>query len=507
MLIQSFLPSPIEAALFCVSDHGKQDLLCDSMRGTEIAQMCSKCNDQSYDGCRKIGLLTEEERNADSSFSLSFPSSPQLSTVSAMSESYLHNLVYKRRKVRGNTAFILSEKLPVQEITRRSGDCVSVVSSGAPLVATRGQNLGPHVEHEIQVAQAPVLSPPLGNSEPHVPKSEFVYGYSVGEALGNKAPKCSGQRILEVDSVNDSCSSSKSNMEHVLSSMKNEMDETGVCSSSSATVKEDMQEHLSEKDFCISFLRSHGLLEGVCQTRIYASDENVDTSYANKCCRSCKICGHSETTIDMLICDHCEEAFHLSCCNPRVKQIPIGEWFCHSCLKKRYKILKETVNRRSPHITGGVKNVSSGGESNSIMLMLRDTEPYTTGVRVGKGLQAEVPDWSGPINRDADDIGESLEKDPSENISLHDWNSNKPSKPSSIGNWLQCREVVDGVNGTICGKWRRAPLFETQTDKWECFCSFLWDPTHADCAVPQELETEEVLKQLKYIEMVCLSIT
>lgn len=31
----------------------------------------------------------------------------------------------------------------------------------------------------------------------------------------------------------------------------------------------------------------------------------------------------------------------------------------------------------------------------------------------------------------------------------------------------------------------RAPLFEVQTDDWECFRSVLWDPAHADCAVPQ----------------------
>lgn len=396
MLIQSSIPSSIEAALFFVSDHGKQVILCDSMPGTEPSQMCPKCNDQSHDGCRKIDLITEEKRNVDSSCSLGFPSSTQLSTVTTMQESYPHNLVYKRRKVGGNSAAILSEQVP--EITRRSGDCFSVVSSDAPLVATKDQNFGPQVEHETQVAQASVLSPHLCNKEPHNPKSEFVHGYSAGEALGNKAPKSSVQRILEVDSVNDSCSSSKSNMEHVLSSMKTEIDETGECSSSSATVKEDMQEHLSERDFCISILRSNGLI-GDWETRISASDENVKTSNGDKCCRPCKICGNSEITTVLLICDHCDEAFHLSCCNPRVKQIPIDEWFCHSCLKKRCKILKETVNRKSPHITSGVKNVSHRGESNPIMLMLRDAEPYTTGVRVGKGFQAEVPDWSGPINR------------------------------------------------------------------------------------------------------------
>ncbi|KAF2535512.1 hypothetical protein F2Q68_00019310 [Brassica cretica] len=47
----------------------------------------------------------------------------------------------------------------------------------------------------------------------------------------------------------------------------------------------------------------------------------------------------------------------------------------------------------------------------------------------------------------------------------------------------------------------RAPRSEVQTNKWECFCSVFWDPLHADCAVPQELETDEIMQQLKYINM------
>uniref|UniRef100_A0A0A0LWX9 CW-type domain-containing protein n=1 Tax=Cucumis sativus TaxID=3659 RepID=A0A0A0LWX9_CUCSA len=105
---------------------------------------------------------------------------------------------------------------------------------------------------------------------------------------------------------------------------------------------------------------------------------------------------------------------------------------------------------------------------------------------------------------DTDAIGEPLEMDSSESFRMHEQSTNKPCRLSTIGNWLQCQQVIDGVgggNGGICGKWRRAPLFEVQTDDWECFCSILWDPTHADCAVPQELETGQVSKQLKYIEM------
>lgn len=89
---------------------------------------------------------------------------------------------------------------------------------------------------------------------------------------------------------------------------------------------------------------------------------------------------------------------------------------------------------------------------------------------------------------------------------------------TTIGNWIQCREVLD--SGVVCGKWRRyiihskfllfsslclcwhitliclyafftawtfrrAPLFVVQSSDWDCSCSVVWDPIHADCAVPQ----------------------
>ncbi|RVW16207.1 Transposon TX1 uncharacterized 149 kDa protein [Vitis vinifera] len=103
--------------------------------------------------------------------------------------------------------------------------------------------------------------------------------------------------------------------------------------------------------------------------------------------------------------------------------------------------------------------------------MLKDTGPYTTGVRIGKGFQAEVADWSSPTASDVDILGEPLEMDPSGCVNLHGLNANQPSRLSSIGNWLQCREVIDGlgegVNGIICGKWRR---YNTQLDG----CESLW---------------------------------
>ncbi|XP_004300023.1 PREDICTED: uncharacterized protein LOC101314280 isoform X1 [Fragaria vesca subsp. vesca] len=409
----------------------------------------------------------------------------ELSAVSIMSESTAPNFVYKRRKVPENSVTILSAcdvKYP------RTGDCLSFIHSDAPSLAGKDQ----HVHSQKGDPNGPCLC----NRESTVLKSQSFHGFSVNEELvSDKTPKASVPKGLEVDSVNDSCSSSKSNMENVSTSNKTEVDETAECSSSSAIVMEAVGD-LSEKDFCISILRTHGLLGEVQTTRSCESAEDISTS--KSCQRSCKICNRSETAQKLLICDNCEEAFHMSCCQPRIKKVPIDEWFCHSCLKEKHTLLNERV-RKFPNITSVMsRNASSKDEVNPILLMLRDTEPYRTSVRVGKGFQADVHDWSGPINNDG--IGEPLELHPSEHARLHELSSSKPSKARPISNWIQCREVVDPEKGIRCGKWRRAPLFEVQTNNWECFCSILWDPSQADCNVPQELETDEVLKQLKYVE-------
>ncbi|XP_050376995.1 uncharacterized protein LOC126794346 isoform X2 [Argentina anserina] len=411
----------------------------------------------------------------------------QKGSAISMSESSAPNLVYERKKLQENCVAKLSA---CDMLNPRTGDCLSFVHTDAPTLSGKDQYF-----HSLKVNQD---GPCVCNGE-SVIKSQSFLGLSVDEELvSDKAPKASVPKGLEVDSVNDSCSSSKSNMENLSTSNKTEVDETAECSSSSAIVMEAVGD-LSEKDFCISILKSHGLLGEIQNTRSCGSAEGSDTSSSKTCRRSCKFCNRSETSLKLLICDNCEEAFHMSCCQPRIKKVPIDEWFCYSCLTEKHTLLKERVTRKFPNITSVMsRSASSKDDVNPILLMLRDTEPYRTSVRVGKGFQADVPDWSGPVNNE--NIGEPAELHPSEYARLHEFNASKPTKVRSISNWIQCREVVDPESGIRCGKWRRAPLFEVQTKDWDCFCSILWDPSHADCNVPQELETDEVLKQLKYVE-------
>ncbi|CAH8360324.1 unnamed protein product [Eruca vesicaria subsp. sativa] len=193
--------------------------------------------------------------------------------------------------------------------------------------------------------------------------------------------------------------------------------------------------------------------------------------------RQCKRCDKAGNVDKMLICDECEEAYHTRCCGVRMKEVAqIDDWFCRSCLEKMPS--KTNFKGRSRE------------------RKWRVSEPFVIGIRVGKEFQADVPDWSGPTMSDSTSfVGEPLEIDHSKY--MHDLKNGK--KPGSAVNWLQCRE--EDRNGDICGKWRRAPRSEVQTNDWECFCCVSWDPSHADCAVPQELETDEILKQLEYIKM------
>lgn len=174
------------------------------------------------------------------------------------------------------------------------------------------------------------------------------------------------------------CSSSKSNMELGSVSLKQHTDDVGECSSS-VVVKDTSN---SETNSCIAFLEHHLVLQ--------RPTFNKQTNIENDICglRACKVCEKSTLTLKMIICDLCEESFHKSCCNPVVKKIPVGDWFCHFCLRKKLMKMKETSN----------SGKSPKGYFGPIAAMLRDDDDsYISDVRIGEDFQAEVPDWSGPF--------------------------------------------------------------------------------------------------------------
>ncbi|KAK4347404.1 hypothetical protein RND71_033743 [Anisodus tanguticus] len=484
MLIQNYLPGCIEASFVTSlsSEITKQDS-CNWASGAKLLEMSPENDKCPLDVCRK-----SNSKDGDPC-SLNSLDGPRPSTLSAVSGSS-KPVVYQRRKFRRNPlpTFFIEPSAEVRPSNGCPSEICSEVHSG-----TLKEDI---VAGEKLATAAPVLLPAECNRGNLLSKSNSCDGRPEGEEQCSEAASRSDMQRTSNVCINDSYSSSKCDLDFGSSSLKTVVDDAGECSSSGALFPEGLSDDMPEKDICAAILRAYELLEKVV---VRSSKKHSYTSSDNCCLISCKVCDCSEATVKVLICDNCDDAYHLSCCNPRIRKLPRDEWFCQTCLIKKRKLLeKSTCNESS-------SNFFSEGESGPIALMLKDTGIYRTCVRIGNNFQAEVPDWIGPVIDEIDRSGEPLEIRPSEILCLRERSSNKHLRVSSIGNWVQCRQIIEGfgecVDGSICGKWRRAPLFEVQTDDWECFRSVLWDPAHADCAVPQELETEEVLKHLKYIEL------
>ncbi|KAH0976106.1 hypothetical protein GBA52_018005 [Prunus armeniaca] len=146
---------------------------------------------------------------------------------------------------------------------------------------------------------------------------------------------------------------------------------------------------MGKNHLCISVLQSYGIkivsLHKPCSAQVLGTDSLGGDI------QSCKLCGHSENIANMLLCDRCEEAFHVSCCKPRVV-LPIDEWFCPSCLK----MSQNNSFIKSPSIGSGIGSCKF--ELGPIAVMLKYPEPYTSKVRLGEAFQAQVPEWCDQIN-------------------------------------------------------------------------------------------------------------
>lgn len=47
---------------------------------------------------------------------------------------------------------------------------------------------------------------------------------------------------------------------------------------------------------------------------------------------NCMICDDNSRPTETLLCDNCDSSFHMSCLNPPMTEVPLGEWFCEKCL-------------------------------------------------------------------------------------------------------------------------------------------------------------------------------
>ncbi|KAI7831270.1 chromatin remodelling complex Rsc7/Swp82 subunit-domain-containing protein [Gamsiella multidivaricata] len=87
-------------------------------------------------------------------------------------------------------------------------------------------------------------------------------------------------------------------------------------------------------------------------------------SYPWQCndCKLCVVCLDAGDEASLLICDDCDRGWHMSCCDPAIKEVPTGEWLCsfcamcHSCRgteasMTKYKHAMSTVSGSNKHPT------------------------------------------------------------------------------------------------------------------------------------------------------------
>eukprot|EP00252_Welwitschia_mirabilis_P014652 TRINITY_DN3227_c0_g1_i1.p1 TRINITY_DN3227_c0_g1~~TRINITY_DN3227_c0_g1_i1.p1 ORF type:complete len:713 (+),score=153.67 TRINITY_DN3227_c0_g1_i1:516-2654(+) len=256
----------------------------------------------------------------------------------------------------------------------------------------------------------------------------------------------------------------------------------------------------------------------------YTAAEHPGVVGDGKYNKKCKVCGVSEDTTSTLICDLCEESFHVYCCSPKIISVPLqDEWYCVACRRKRRhrgNLDGIKFHKGSPCKIFNGKYMDR--KRDIFECMLEDNGEYISRARIGRIYQADIPEChdnlidcpESPfleyiVSLEETELEMKLAKENLENgILLNGWREAKSLPVCSEENWLQCRNIIyyegeickDGQKAKkdkICGKWRRAPVSEVQTDEWECSCAVLWDPVHADCNVPQELSTEEIFLRMK----------
>ena len=70
-------------------------------------------------------------------------------------------------------------------------------------------------------------------------------------------------------------------------------------------------------------------------------NQTVNAITTNTMPSSCSVCSGGG---DLICCDGCNRGFHSNCHFPKIKQIPLGEWFCKDCKRKKKPQRSRTSN-------------------------------------------------------------------------------------------------------------------------------------------------------------------
>ena len=148
----------------------------------------------------------------------------------------------------------------------------------------------------------------------------------------------------------------------------------------------DMEEAAMEWKRCVSLQKKFGILK----TRKSLTSQSATLcaphpGYVGDGIHTmlCKICQRRESKKSTVICDECQEAFHVSCCVPRVSRNHFkheANWFCSSC-KDGKKTMDLKLMERCLSLSSSLSTSSH----------------IASKACLGPAHQADVPVWSGNI--------------------------------------------------------------------------------------------------------------
>lgn len=117
----------------------------------------------------------------------------------------------------------------------------------------------------------------------------------------------------------------------------------------------------------------------------------------------CHVCSAGEEGDVLLLCDGCENACHLSCCDPPLKRVPKGDWHCKECFAKKAKEEEEAAGKKSKRKPVAGRGVAKEQSNKAVESQKsgrgRKAAVSAGGAKRGRLAQKEIEESAAPAKK------------------------------------------------------------------------------------------------------------
>ncbi|XP_021642962.1 PHD finger protein EHD3 isoform X2 [Hevea brasiliensis] len=163
----------------------------------------------------------------------------------------------------------------------------------------------------------------------------------LADETANETPDCLPEKHTSLDGSNDVSHKQSRNfvLESIYQSLKNDKGGIQGCIRDALLMTVKVWKKLQGiGNDLISLAKSLSDVSFTCcneqfstrEFKFHCKSEKIDSCGVYSVC-TCWRCGDKADGRDCLVCDSCEEMYHVSCIEPAVKEIPPKSWYCASC--------------------------------------------------------------------------------------------------------------------------------------------------------------------------------